>query len=218
MRLRFRGVHDIRELHGIVYEEDWYRIAHDIPVPFVCVELDGETTHIANCVRRAAGAEHGAEAEEHRGCAGCVGQDASRRVLLKALVQRELAEGASATGVDDTLGDPLMVESVDFLASGVVLQELWAGLVFGGNLEPVVWAVKGQNMDKSIYGGWRGYCPRIVLTCVTLLDAIVRGNPRRLIEHVFGVLGEVGDFAIGLTTLLCVLRGRKNRFLDVFQA
>ncbi|KAG1247507.1 hypothetical protein G6F65_020130 [Rhizopus arrhizus] len=54
MRLGLHRVHQIRELHRVLDEEDGDVVAHQVPVAFIGVELDGEAAHVAFCVGRPA--------------------------------------------------------------------------------------------------------------------------------------------------------------------
>jgi hypothetical protein len=46
--LRLTSVDHIGELHGVLNEEDRDVVANEIPVAFLCVMLDGESTDIAD--------------------------------------------------------------------------------------------------------------------------------------------------------------------------
>ena len=59
-------VHQVRELHRVLDEEHRHVVAHQVVVAFARVELDGEAAHVAHGVGRAARAQHGGEAHEHR--------------------------------------------------------------------------------------------------------------------------------------------------------
>lgn len=43
-----RSVNHIWELYGILNKEDWNVVSNEIPVTFLGVELDGESTNISN--------------------------------------------------------------------------------------------------------------------------------------------------------------------------
>ena len=66
VRLRLRGVNQIRKLHRVLDEEHRDVVADEIPVALVGVELHGEAAHVARGVGRAALADDGREAHEHR--------------------------------------------------------------------------------------------------------------------------------------------------------
>lgn len=44
------GMDDIRELDGILDEENGHVVADEIPISFLCVELHGKSTNITNSV------------------------------------------------------------------------------------------------------------------------------------------------------------------------
>lgn len=113
MRLRFSSVDQVRELDGILYEEDGDVVAHDIPISLGSVELDGEATDIADCVCRASTAKDGGEANKEGCLAGGIGEDAGVGHILGRLVESKGTESSGATGVDDSLGNTFMIKTVD---------------------------------------------------------------------------------------------------------
>lgn len=129
VRLRLAGMDEIRKLHAVLDKERGAVVANYIPITFLSVELDSKASDISDRVGRSSRAEDGAEADEDGSLSGRVGEHSSRRVFLQALVHLKGSERGSATGVDDSLWDSFMVEAVDLLASGVVLEELRADLV-----------------------------------------------------------------------------------------
>ena len=48
MRFRLDSVHEVRELHRVLYEENGDIVADDVPVTLVSVELYSKTTNIAD--------------------------------------------------------------------------------------------------------------------------------------------------------------------------
>ena len=46
----FHGMNQVRELDGVLDEEHWDVVADDVPVSLLCIELDGEPSHIADSV------------------------------------------------------------------------------------------------------------------------------------------------------------------------
>jgi hypothetical protein len=61
MRLRLASMDNIWELHCILDEEDGYVIADNIPVAFLSVELDCESSNITNSISTTPTAEDGRE-------------------------------------------------------------------------------------------------------------------------------------------------------------
>ena len=66
VRLRLGGMDEVGKLHRVLDEEHRDVVADQVPVAFVGVELHREAAHVARGVGRAALAEHGREAHEHR--------------------------------------------------------------------------------------------------------------------------------------------------------
>ena len=50
VRLGLHSMDNIGKLDGILDEEDWDVVSNDIPVAFLSVEFNGETTHVTNCI------------------------------------------------------------------------------------------------------------------------------------------------------------------------
>jgi hypothetical protein len=111
--LRLASMYDVWKLHCILNEEDGDVVSNDIPVAFFGVELDSEASDIANSVGGSTATQNGREAQKDGRCAGCISEDAGRGNVCGGLKECEFAKGARAAGVDDTLGDALMVEAVD---------------------------------------------------------------------------------------------------------
>jgi hypothetical protein len=125
MRLRFSSMDQVRELDGILYEEDGDIVAHDIPISLGSVELDGEATDIADCVCRASTAEDGGEADKEGRLSGGVGEDAGVGHVFGRLVKSKGTESSGATGVDDSLRDTFMVKTVDLTSPDKSLSWGW---------------------------------------------------------------------------------------------
>ena len=116
-------VHQVGELHRVLDEEDRDVVADDVEVPLVGVELRGEPADVARRVDGAALARDGREAHEDRRALALLGQERGPRVLLHRLVALEEAVRGRAAGVDDPLGDALVVEVGDLLAEDEVFQQ-----------------------------------------------------------------------------------------------
>ena len=123
VRLGLGRVHQVRELHRVLDEEDRDVVADQIPVALVGVELHGEAADVARGVGRAALAEHGREAHEHRRLLAGLGEQRGARVLRQSLVALEVAVRRRAARVDDALGNALVVEVRDLLAEDEVLEQ-----------------------------------------------------------------------------------------------
>ena len=123
VRLGLGRVDQVGKLHRVLDEEDRDVVADQIPVALVGVELHREAAHVARGVGRAALAEHGREADEHRRLLAGLGEERGARVLVERLVALEVAVRRRAARVDDALGDPLVVEVGDLLAEDEVLEQ-----------------------------------------------------------------------------------------------
>jgi len=68
MRLRFHGVDKVRELDGILDEEDGNIVSNDVPVSFFGVELQCKPTDVSNSVCGTSGTLNGGDSSEHGSC------------------------------------------------------------------------------------------------------------------------------------------------------
>ena len=64
LRQTLLGVNEVRKLQRIADEEHWRVVANDVPVAFLGVELQGETTRIALGVGRTTLATYGRKAQK----------------------------------------------------------------------------------------------------------------------------------------------------------
>ncbi len=117
VRLWLHRVDEVGELHCVLDEEDGNVIPHNIPVTLLCVELDGEPSDIAYSVSAATAALDCGEADENRRLARGISEHWSEGDVLRALVEPESTKGARPSGVDHTLGDSLVVKTVDLRPS-----------------------------------------------------------------------------------------------------
>lgn len=113
VRLRLAGVDKVGELDGILNEEDRNVVANNVPVALLGVKLDSKASNIPNGVSTASASKDGGEADEDRCLAGCVRQYWGVSEVSETLVDSKCSKGASATGMYDTLGNTLMVKTVD---------------------------------------------------------------------------------------------------------
>ncbi len=127
VRVRFGGVDDIGKLDAVLDEEDRDVVAHQVPGALVGVELHAPAARVAHGVGGTAGTQHGGEPHEDGGLLA-LGKHAGLGDRGGFAVGDEHAVGASATGVDHALRDPLVVEVGDLLAEVVVLHEQGATL------------------------------------------------------------------------------------------
>ena len=117
------GVDEVGELDRVLDEEHRDVVADEIPVALLRVELDGEAADVAGEVERALVAGDRREAHEHRRALAGPLEQVGPGDVAQRLVRLEEAVGAEAAGVDDPLGDPLVVEVEDLLAEVEVLEQ-----------------------------------------------------------------------------------------------
>ncbi len=75
-------MHQIGKFHRVLNEKDWNVVADQIPVTFVCVEFNGESSHIARCIRGAPFSNHCREAHEDRRPFACLGEEGRTRLFF----------------------------------------------------------------------------------------------------------------------------------------
>ncbi len=114
---------DVRKLDGVLDEEHRDVVADDVPVAFLGVELDGKAAHVARQVGRALAA--GNRGETHKGRRSLAGalEEIGAGVFRQRFVVFEEAMRAVAAGMDDALGNALMVEMEDLLAEMKILDQ-----------------------------------------------------------------------------------------------
>ena len=124
VRLHLHGVDQVGELDRVLDEEHRDVVADQVEVALVGVELHGEAAHIARRVDRARAARHGREAREHRRPLARILQEAAPWSAVTApLSALEVAVRARAAGMDDALGNALVVEVRDLLAQDEILEQ-----------------------------------------------------------------------------------------------
>lgn len=113
VRLGLSGMDNVRELDGILNEEDGDVVADKVPVALLSVEFDGKATHVACRIHATAAPQDRREANKNRRLPRRIGQDWREGEVVDAVINSELAKGAGASGVDYSLGDPFVVKSHD---------------------------------------------------------------------------------------------------------
>ena len=126
--LLLHGVDEVGELDRVLDEEDRDVVADEVPVALLRVELHGEAAHVAGQVERALVAGDGREPDEHRRPLARPLEQVGAGEVGERLVVLEVAVRAEAAGVDDPLGDALVVEVEDLLAEVEVLEQRRAAL------------------------------------------------------------------------------------------
>ncbi len=148
VRVGLSGVDDVRELDGVLDEEDRNVVADQVEDALVRVELGGEAAGVAHRVGGAARAQDGGEPDEDLGL-DVLGQEARLGDGRGGAVRLEDAVRAGPAGVHHALRDALVVELHDLLAQVVVLQEDRAA---GPGLERVVGVVQPHALGGGQVG------------------------------------------------------------------
>jgi len=135
VRLLLDGVDEVGELDRVLDEEDGDVVADEVPVPLLGVELGGEAPDVPGQVGRALAAGDGREPDEDGGLLPLALEEVGPGDVGERVVVLEIAVGPEASGVDDPLGDPLVVEVEDLFPEVEVFQQRRAP---GAGLERVL--------------------------------------------------------------------------------
>ena len=103
----------IRELHGILDEEDRNVISHNIPVPLFSIEFDGKASYVTHSICAPSASNDCREPHKHGSGTGDICENVRVGDIRRTLVQLEGTKGTNSPRMDNTFGDALMVESVD---------------------------------------------------------------------------------------------------------
>src|SRR5579871_817032 len=122
IRLLFRGMNKIRKLDRILNEENRDVIPYQVPVAFLGIELDRETSHIAREVRGTLVACDGRESHEQRSLLSSALKEVGPRKVGQRFVILEVAMSTETTRMHDALGNSLVVEVENLFAEVGVLQ------------------------------------------------------------------------------------------------
>jgi hypothetical protein len=183
IRLLLRRVDDIRKLDGVLNKEHGDVVANDVPIAFLCVEFYREATDVAREVGRALVAGYGRETHK-RGCfLPCSLEEIGFRHLRQRLVVLEIAMGPETAGVDDTLGNALMIKMKDFLAkvkvferSGTARADL-EGILVIGYRDALLRGQHGRIAGSGLVG-FSASAARYYLIGVPRVFVVVHNAPR----------------------------------------
>ncbi len=121
--LHLDRVDEVGELHRVLDEKDRDVVADQVEIAFLGIEFGGETAHVAGQVARPGAAGDGRDAHKDRNLLARTLQEIGLGVLAQRLGQLEIAVRAGTAGMDDALGNALMVEMGDLLAQDEVLEQ-----------------------------------------------------------------------------------------------
>ena len=157
VRLGLARVDDIGKFQSILNEEhgdivtvtvlayshpvrlrDRREIPNNVPIALFGVELDSKTTDISDSIGTTTTSEDCREAQEDRSSPRGIGQHTGGRDVGGTLEKLEGTMSCSTTSMYNSLGDALMIETVNLLARSMILKQGWSSLVLGRNSEPIV--------------------------------------------------------------------------------
>ena len=98
-------------------------VAHQVPVAFLGVELQGEAAYVAFGIRCTTFAGHGGEAGEHLGLLADGAEDLRARVFTDVVGDGEGAERTRALRMHAALGNDLAVEVGQFFEQPHILRQ-----------------------------------------------------------------------------------------------
>ena len=155
VRLHLHGMHEVGELHRVLDEEHRDVVADEVEVAFLGIELHGESAHVARRVDRTRAARHRREADEDLGAPVRILQEIGLGQARQTLQRLEVAVCTAAAGMDDALGNALVIEVGDLFAEDEILQE---GRAAGAGFQRVL-IVGNRNAligGQRVLGGDRG--------------------------------------------------------------
>ena len=155
VRLRLHGVDQVWKLDRVLDEEHRHVVADEVVIAFRGVELHREATHVARQIRRATRTGHRRETHEHRRFNLRVLQERGARDRCLRRIDLEYAVGGDAACMDDTLGNPFVIEVGDLLAKDEVFEQrraTFTGLEAVLVVEDRQTLIAGQPLSGSVAG------------------------------------------------------------------
>jgi len=123
VRFWLESVDQVRELDGVLNEEDRDIVPDQVENAILCEELGREPTRVAGSISRPAESVHRRKTHEHGRLPRRILEESGLRVLRHRLVGLEHSVRTRTASVDNAFGDPLVVEVGDLFAEVEVLQE-----------------------------------------------------------------------------------------------
>src|SRR5271166_513589 len=162
-------MNEVGKLDRVLNKENGDIVANQIEIALPGVELGREAAHITRQVAGAGAASNGGDAYEHRSLLADPLKEIGFGVLAQGLGQLEITVGARAAGMNDALGDALVVEMGDFLAQDEVFEQCWPARVplqrilvvgdddtlIGGQYRLALGGQLMQFASGANLGGWR---------------------------------------------------------------
>ncbi len=123
VRLRLHRMDEVGELDTVLNEEYRHVVTDEIEVTLLGIKFDGKSAYVPDRVRGTAGTADGREPYEHRGTPAGLAQAVRPGHVGERLVRLEVPVGTGTAGVDDPLGDALVIEPGELLPEVEVLQQ-----------------------------------------------------------------------------------------------
>ena len=94
--LWFTGMNDVGKFHGVLNEENWNIVSNDIPIAFLCIELDGKASDIPNSVCRSTTTKYCPVLEQSEPITKCRVKGLTRNTLVvKSMNLGDLSQTSS---------------------------------------------------------------------------------------------------------------------------
>lgn len=139
-----------RKFDGVLNEENRNVISDEIPVAFLRINLNGESAYVACEVDGTLASGNGREADESRRALALALEYVRACDVGQRIGDFEEAMRAVTAGMNDALGDSLVVEMEEFLAQMEVFEKRWAAMTGAQR----VLIVRDRN---ALLGCERGY-------------------------------------------------------------
>lgn len=94
-------------------EEDGNVVSDHVPVTLFGVHLQSKSTDISDGVGGTSASKDGGESQKDGCLAGRICENAGRGQLRDGLMESKGTKGTSTSGVDHSLGNTLMIETMD---------------------------------------------------------------------------------------------------------
>lgn len=104
---------EIRKFDSILNEENRNVVTNNIPISLIRVKLGSKPTDITNRVRAPFASLHSGKPDENWSVPRRIRQNPSIRQILQALLELEVAKRACTTRMHHSLGDTLVVKTMN---------------------------------------------------------------------------------------------------------
>ena len=119
----FDGMDEIGKLDGVLDEENRDVVADEVPIALFGIELHGKPAHVTRCIDRARAAGDRREPGEDRHLLALALEQISARQVGERLIGLKEPMRRGASGVNDPLRNPLVIEVKYFLPKDEILEQ-----------------------------------------------------------------------------------------------